>query len=88
MSPKHDITGSNHLPGGLVITPFLISNRDDNLTILVNRGYVPFTHYIPTWRLEGQIDSEDELMGLLRKNEIISRFTPMNKPEKSEWHLR
>ncbi len=86
LSPKHDITGTNTLPGGLVITPFVVSDHP-NLTVLVNRGYVPYTHYSPTKRLEGQIEDEIELVGLIRKNEITSTFTPHNKPP-NEWHFR
>ncbi len=86
LSPKHDITGTNTQPGGLIITPFVVSD-DPNLKILVNRGYVPYTKYSPLKRLEGQIEDEIELVGLLRKNEITSTFTPQNKPP-NEWHFR
>lgn len=86
LQPKHDITGTNHLPGGLIITPFVLSGRNDQ-TILVNRGFVPYTNYSPNKRQEGQIEDEVELVGLLRKDEIISSFTPPNKPP-NEWHFR
>jgi len=84
LSPKGDITGTNHLPGGLIITPFVLKNGK---TILVNRGYVPYTHYSPTKRFDAQIEGEVELVGLLRKDEVISAFTPENKPP-TEWHFR
>lgn len=84
LSPKGDITGTNHLPGGLIITPFVLNNGK---TILVNRGYVPYTHYSPLKRSESQIEGEIELVGLMRKDEIISAFTPENKPP-TEWHFR
>lgn len=87
MTPKHDITGTNHLPGGLIITPFVVSGRDDGLTILVNRGYVPYTNYSPVTRADSQVLDEVEITGLLRQNEIISSFTPENKPP-NEWHFR
>lgn len=86
VQPKHDITGTNHLPGGLIITPFVISGRNGQ-TILVNRGYVPYTKYSPSQRQAGQIEEEIELVGILRKDEIISSFTPLNKPP-NEWHFR
>lgn len=86
MAPKHDITGTNPLPGGLIITPFVVSGRDD-LTILINRGYVPYTHYTAEKRKEGQIEDEVEIVALCRKDEIISTFTPPNKPP-TEWHWR
>ena len=74
------------MPGGLIITPFVVSGRD-GLTILVNRGYVPYTHYTAEKRKEGQVEDEIELIGLCRKDEIISTFTPENKPP-TEWHHR
>jgi surfeit locus 1 family protein len=86
LSPKHDQTGTNTLPGGLIITPFVVSGHE-NLTIIVNRGYVPYTHYLPAKRQEGQIEGEIELIGLVRKDEITSAFTPINKPP-TEWHFR
>lgn len=84
---RHDSTGMVSGPGGHVITPFLVSNRKDGLTILVNRGFVPYTHYSPTRRSHAQIDGEVELIGLLRGNELTSTFTPVNNPP-SEWHYR
>lgn len=86
LSPRHDITGQSTLPGGLIITPFEVADRN-GLTILVNRGYVPYTDYSPTKRQEGQVEGQVELVGLLRKDEIISAFTPVNKPP-NEWHHR
>ena len=74
------------MPGGLIITPFVISGRNGQ-TILVNRGYVPYTKYSPSQRQAGQIEEEIELVGILRKDEIISSFTPLNKPP-NEWHFR
>jgi surfeit locus 1 family protein len=84
---RHDQKGRMNLPGGYVITPFVLSNRADNLTILVNRGYVPYTHYMPSKRPEAQVEGEVELIGLLRDDEITSTFTPINKPPE-EWHFR
>ena len=86
LTPRHDMTGRSHMPGGLVITPFVISRHPD-LIILVNRGYVPYTHYKPMSRQEAQVEHEVELVGLLRSDEITNSFTPINKPP-SEWHHR
>jgi surfeit locus 1 family protein len=76
------------MPGGHVITPFLVSGRNDGLVILVNRGYVPYTHYSPTKRLKSQIEDEVEIVGLLRSNELTNTFTPVNNPQNNEWHYR
>jgi surfeit locus 1 family protein len=84
---RHDLKGRVNLPGGYVITPFVVSNRSDNLVILVNRGYVPYTRYLPSSRAEGQVTGEVELVGLLRGNEPTTTFTPVNKPP-NEWHFR
>jgi surfeit locus 1 family protein len=84
---RHDLKGRVPLPGGYVITPFVVANRLDNLVILVNRGYVPYTKYLPSSRAEGQVNGEVELIGLLRDNEPTSTFTPVNKPP-NEWHFR
>ena len=86
LTMRHDMTGSNHLPGGLVITPFLLSDRP-NMTILVNRGYVPYTQFSPITREPAQIEDEVEIVGLLRSNEPLTTFTPKNKPP-FEWHFR
>jgi len=85
ISPKHDLTGTLSMPGGLVVTPFVDSLS--GLTILVNRGFVPYTNYSPMTRLSAQVQDEVELTGLLRSNEITSAFTPDNKPP-NEWHYR
>jgi surfeit locus 1 family protein len=86
---RPDLTGTVNLPGGYVITPFVLDDREgkDSLTILVNRGYVPYTHYSPTKRAHAQIDRQVELVGLLRKNEVAGTFTPVNNPP-DEWHFR
>ncbi len=76
------------MPGGWVITPFLVSGRKDGLTILVNRGFVPYTHYSPMRRAHAQINDEIEIVGLLRGNEIKNTFTPVNNPNNNEWHYR
>jgi surfeit locus 1 family protein len=69
-----------------VITPLVLSDRPDT-AILVNRGYVPHTHYSPTTRRESQVEGEVELVGLLRTNELTNTFTLKNKPP-FEWHNR
>lgn len=86
LTMRHDLTGQSHLPGGFVITPFVVS-KNPKMIILVNRGYVPYTHFSPTSRQKAQLDNEVELVGLLRSNEPLNTFTPVNKPP-FEWHYR
>lgn len=87
IAPRSDLTQSVNLPGANVVTPFVLTNGP-KLTVLVNRGYVPYMKYSPVTRQEGQVEGEVEFVGLLRSNEIINSFTPENKPEKNEWHYR
>lgn len=53
--------------GGVVVTPFKLADRD--LTILVNRGWVPYDKLDPNTRKEGQIQGEVELEGIVRTQE-------------------
>nr|CAD7396913.1 unnamed protein product [Timema poppensis] len=62
--------------GYLVITPFHLADRD--LTILVNRGWVPVKMKNPEQRKHGQVEGEVELVGLVRLNETRPTFTPKN----------
>lgn len=55
--------------------------------MLINRGFVPYTHFSPVTRREAQVDHEVEVVGLLRTNEPESTFTPVNVPP-NEWHYR
>lgn len=83
---RHDLSGRTHVPGGHVITPFVLSTNP-NVMVLVNRGFVPYTHFSPMSRHEAQIESEIEIIGLLRTNEPANTFTPLNVPP-NEWHFR
>ena len=87
MMPRSDLTGELSFTGGWVITPFVVSNNP-NLIVLVNRGFVPYTHFSPMKRTHAQIDGEVEITGLLRSPmEVTNAFTPDNKPP-NEWHYR
>ena len=83
---RHDLTGTYSAVGGLVVTPFVLSDR--NLTILVNRGFVPHTKYKVETRKEAQIEDEIEITGLLRRTDKGNIFSPKNRPEIDEWYLR
>ncbi|OAD60472.1 Surfeit locus protein 1 [Eufriesea mexicana] len=69
-----------------IITPFKLADRD--LTILVNRGWVPKMHKNPQTRQEGQIDGETEIVGILRLNERRPSFVPKNRPNRNMWYYR
>lgn len=86
LTMRHDLSGHTHVPGGFVITPFVLTSSP-NTIVLVNRGFVPYTHLSPTSRRETQIESEVEIVGLLRSNEPKNTFTPVNIPP-NEWHYR
>ena len=65
MSTKSDVHGL------YVITPFVLN---DGTRILVNRGWVPWRNMKPCTRMEGQIEGEVELIGVIRKNETRPPF--------------
>ncbi|KAG8226172.1 hypothetical protein J437_LFUL012347 [Ladona fulva] len=72
--------------GTLVITPFKLSDRD--LTILVNRGWVPNKNKFPATRRDGQIQGEVELVGIVRAHEERGPFMPQNNPKSNSWFYR
>jgi len=72
--------------GYLVVTPFKLADRD--LTILVNRGWVPSKNKDPRSRKQGQIDDEIELVGIVRLRENRPNFIPNNNPEANSWFYR
>ncbi|XP_063239145.1 surfeit locus protein 1 isoform X2 [Bacillus rossius redtenbacheri] len=65
--------------GYLVITPFQLADRD--LTILVNRGWVPARLKSPELRMAGQVQGEVELVGVIRCSEGRPPFLPKNRPD-------
>lgn len=87
ITPRSDLTGTLQGTGANVITPFVLSSNP-KLIILINRGYIPYTHLSPMTRKAAQCEDEVEIIGLLRgKLEYTNTFTPINKPP-HEWHYR
>lgn len=86
LSMRHDLSGRTHIPGGFVITPLVLSANPE-IIVLVNRGFVPYTHFSPMSRTDSQINDEVEVVGLLRADEPLNTFTPVNVPP-NEWHYR
>ncbi|XP_067012489.2 surfeit locus protein 1 [Anabrus simplex] len=74
--------GGQH--GYYVVTPFHLADRD--LTILVNRGWVPTKFKNPATRKEGQVEGEVELVGIVRLNEQRAPFMPRN--QENAWFFR
>ncbi|XP_055126477.1 surfeit locus protein 1 isoform X3 [Symphalangus syndactylus] len=58
------------------------------ITILVNRGFVPRKKVNPETRQKGQIEGEVELIGMVRLTETRQPFVPENNPERNHWHYR
>ncbi|XP_044129231.1 surfeit locus protein 1 [Bufo gargarizans] len=71
--------------GAHVITPFCTNL---GVTILVNRGFVPNKKLNPQTRMEGQIDGELDLVGIVRLTEIRQQFAPENDVQKNTWYYR
>lgn len=72
------LSKSSHSTSGFcVITPFHLA--DKNMTILINRGWVPHDMRNPAFRRAGQIEGEVELVGIVRLNEERAPFTPRNQ---------
>lgn len=70
--------------GYLVVTPFHLADRD--MTILVNRGWVPGNRKNPNTRKAGQVEGEVEIIGIVRLTEKRAPFTPKNQPH--AWFYR
>ncbi|XP_075736360.1 surfeit locus protein 1 isoform X2 [Rhipicephalus microplus] len=69
--------------GYLVITPFKPKDRD--FSILVNRGWVPMSALAPQKRLQGQIEGEVNLVGIVRSPEKRPPLGPKNKSTDRTW---
>lgn len=72
--------------GSFVVTPFILSDRD--LTILVNRGWVPKKKTFPATREEGQIKGELEIEGVIRNTEKRPPFAIKQPPNPPYWYYR
>ncbi|XP_077507157.1 surfeit locus protein 1 [Amblyomma americanum] len=72
--------------GNLVITPFKLKDR--NLTILVNRGWVPKSKTAPHQRPQGQIEGQVELVGVVRKTEKRPPLGPKKPSNGPFWHYK
>ncbi|XP_053209545.1 surfeit locus protein 1-like [Panonychus citri] len=64
---------SGNINGFHVVTPFKLANRD--YSVLINRGWVPKDRLDPSRRLEGQIEDEVTITGIVRKSEITDNYS-------------
>jgi len=78
--------GSQSQSGANVVTAFTIA--DQNLRILVNRGWVPRDRIQPASRPEGQVEEEVEFVGVVRKSEPRQQFMPKNDVEHNHWYYK
>ncbi|XP_031225323.1 surfeit locus protein 1 isoform X4 [Mastomys coucha] len=58
------------------------------VTILVNRGFVPRKKVNPETRQKGQVLGEVDLVGIVRLTENRKPFVPENSPERNHWYYR
>ncbi|XP_051157672.1 extracellular sulfatase SULF-1 homolog isoform X1 [Leptopilina boulardi] len=74
---QKSVMPNSALRGYHVITPFKLENRD--LTILINRGWVPEKYKNSSNRQSSQIEDVQEITGILRLSEKRPTFVPENK---------
>ncbi|XP_042905948.1 surfeit locus protein 1 isoform X2 [Parasteatoda tepidariorum] len=80
------LLSSRSQSGNMVITPFHVADKD--LTILVNRGWVPRNKSDPSKRPEGQITKEIELVGAVRLHENRPQFSPKTQSDPNYFYFR
>jgi surfeit locus 1 family protein len=72
-------------PGVQVVTPLVQSSGE---TILVNRGFVPEALRSPEARVQGQVEGETALTGVLRLSQEPGLFTPAANPTTRLWFVK
>jgi len=72
--------------GFLVVSPFVISGSGQR--ILVNRGWIPRNKIEKVTRVEGDIEGETTISGVLRLTEEKSSMSPANNVNSNMWHSR
>lgn len=69
-----------------IITPFKLA--DKNLTILVNRGWIPKSQKHLIRQQKSEENDEIEITGILRLSETKPNFVPPNSPQSEAWYYR
>jgi surfeit locus 1 family protein len=72
-------------PGYWVLTPL---QRADGTGVIVNRGFVPTDKRDPSTRLQGEVDGNVEIIGLMRATETGGLFLRTNDPQNNRWYSR
>lgn len=72
-------------PGWYVITPL---EQEDGSIVFINRGFVPDEMKDPGKRQQGQLEGEVQIVGLARRPEEATTFTPENDVAKDVWYWR
>jgi surfeit locus 1 family protein len=68
-----------------ILTPMQTA---DGALVIVNRGFVPLDKKNAATRLDGQIDGETSVTGLIRFPQPHPWFVPADDPEKNVWFSR
>ncbi|GGE32000.1 SURF1-like protein [Agaricicola taiwanensis] len=71
--------------GFWVMTPLATS---EGFTVFVNRGFVPTDRRAASSRMEGQVEGETTVTGLLRLSEPGGAFLRSNDPAADRWYSR
>jgi len=78
---REEISG----PGYWVFTPARLS---DGALVMVNRGFVPDGKQDPATRVDGQVATPINMVGVLRWPEPPGLFTPASDPTRNTWFSR
>lgn len=71
--------------GWHVIAPL---ETEDGKIVLIDRGFVPSELREPSSRIEGQLENEIAVTGIVRMPDTQRLFTPDNEPEDNRWFWR
>lgn len=71
--------------GYFVITPFKLEDQD--VTIMVNRGWIPRSDR-SMYKIANTVTDSVEIVGVIRATEKRPSFVPDNCPAKGVWHFR
>ncbi len=72
--------------GGLWVMTPLVDDR--GFTVLINRGFVPAGRRDPAVRVDGQVEGQQTVTGLLRITEPKGGFLRANDPAGDRWRSR
>jgi len=82
---QHYWTATPAGPGWHIYAPLATT---DGPIVIVNRGFVPDARRDPALRPEPPAPAAVQLVGLLRKAEVRTTFTPDNVPARNIWYWR